>query len=748
MKKSIRILAVIFALLMVLAVPAAAAGASQTYVYDINGSPLHTPDAYTPIQRVDSIYMGLEVAIEDPRDVVVDNDGNVYIADQKTNRIVVLDRFYKFKFEISKFVNENGVDDELNAPQGVFVSERSVYVKDKDGNNIFVDGKPVKENEKLIYVCDTNSNRIVVFNENGEFYKVIAEPQDEVFDEGSVYKPVAMAVDQYGRLYIVSSTTYQGIIMMTTEGEFTGLIGAQKVALSAWQIIRRMFQTDAQKMSSETYISTEFNNIDITEDGFIYATISSIKENLVANAIRKKSKSGDYAPVKMLNGAGEEIMRRNGFYPPSGEVQFTSTVAKNADFANGPSKIIDVAVGPEKTWSIIDEKRSRIFTYDFDGNLLFAFGDKGQQLGNIASIQSVTYQTIETVTENGVEVKDYLILLDKSDKSFTVFSRTEYGDILINALKHENERKYNLSKDDWEEVLKRNSNFDDAYIGIGKSLYQEGRYEESLTYYKAAYDTANYSKSYEEIRKAWISEFILLIPVIVVAICLAYTFFFKWAAKVNYKATYAKRKKTFFEEVMYGFHIIFHPFDGFWDLKHEKRGSVRASIFFLVLTIVTFFYQAIGQSYLSNPRGAFTTIFAQMLGVIVPLALWVIANWCLTTLFEGEGSMKDIFIATCYSLVPLILLIIPATIATNFMTVTELNVSELIVSVSFIWMGALLFVGTLVTHDYTILKNVVTCAFTIVGMVFIMFVGILFSTLLGKIVGFVSDIIVEINYRL
>ena len=744
MKKSIRILAVIFVLLMVLAVPAGAVGAYQTYVYGINGSPLHTPDAYTPIQRVDSNYMGLETAIEDPRDLVVDNDGNVYIADQKTNRIVVLDKFYKVKFEISKFINENGVDDELNAPQGVFVSERSVYVKDKNGNNIFVDGKPLKENEKLIYVCDTNSNRIVVFDENGEFFKVIAEPQDEIFDEGSVYKPVAMAVDQYGRLYIVSSTTYQGIIMMTTEGEFTGLIGAQKVALSAWEIIRRMFMTDAQKKQTDSAISTEFNNIDITEDGFIYATISSIKESLIASAIRKKSKSGDYAPVKMLNGAGEEIMRRNGFYPPSGEVQFTSTVAKNADFVNGPSKIIDVAVGPEKTWSIIDEKRSKVFTYDFDGNLLFAFGDKGQQLGNIASIQSATYQKVTT----GGVTNDYLLLLDKSDKSFTVFSRTEYGDILINALKHENERKYNLSKDDWEEVLKRNSNFDEAYIGIGKSLYQEGRYEESLVYYKAAYDTANYSKSYEEIRKAWISQYILLIPIFVIAICLGYTFFFKFAGKVNYKATYAKRKKTFFEEIMYGFHIIFHPFDGFWDLKHEKRGSIRASLVFLGLTVVTFFYQAIGQSYLANPRGAFTTIFAQLLGVVVPLALWVIANWCLTTLFEGEGSMKDIFIATCYSLVPLILLIVPATIATNFMTVTELNVSELIVSFSFIWMGVLLFVGTLVTHDYTIFKNVVTCLATIVGMVFIMFVGILFSTLLGKIVGFISDIIVEINYRL
>ena len=37
---------------------------------------------------------------------------------------------------------------------------------------------------------------------------------------------------------------------------------------------------------------------------------------------------------------------------------------------------------------------------------------------------------------------------------------------------------------------------------------------------------------------------------------------------------------------------------------------------------------------------------------------------------------------------------------------------------------------------------------TIIGMAFIMFVGILFTTLLGKVVGFISNIILEINYRL
>ncbi|MBE6668624.1 MAG: hypothetical protein E7601_00285 [Ruminococcaceae bacterium] len=738
MKKFIRILAVLFAVIMLASVPVGATAAYQTYIYSSSGFPLYSPDAYSPQQTVDSNYMGLtEVPIEDPRDIVVDKDDNVYIVDMKTNRIIVLDKYYKLKFTIEKFINQNGIEDEFTAPQGVFVSERMVSQKDEDGNVVYDDeGKPVRVEEKLIYVCDTNANRIVVFDENGEFVKVIPQPEDQLFEEDAVYKPVAMAVDDYGRLYVVSSTTYQGIIMMTSDGVFTGFIGAQKVSLSAWEIIVRMFRTEAQKAVSETTTSTEFNNIDIDTEGFIYATISSIDEKDVANAIRKKSKAGTYAPVKMLNGAGEEIMRRNGFYPPSGEVQFMGTASTATNTMAGPSKVTDVAVGPERTWSIIDEKRSKIFTYDFDGNLLFAFGDVGQQLGNISMIKAICYQGSN------------LLVLDNANKSFTVFTRTEYGDILITALQHENERLYNLSKTDWENVLMRNSNFDEAYIGIGQALYKEGRYEESLVYYKAAYDVDNYSKSYQEIRKAWIQDWIILIPVVVIAVCLAYSFLFKWANKINRAAAISGKKKTFKEELLYGFHVIFHPFDGFWDLKHEKRGSVRASLVFIALTVISFFYQAIGESYLANPQGSYTTIFIQLLGVVVPLGLWVVANWCLTTLFDGEGSMKDIFIATSYSLVPLILILAPATLVTNVLTKSELNIVDLVVNFGFIWMGLLLFCGMMVTHDYTVPKNIATCAFTIVAMVFIMFVGILFSTLLSEIVSFVSNIILEINYRI
>ena len=206
--------------------------------------------------------------------------------------------------------------------------------------------------------------------------------------------------------------------------------------------------------------------------------------------------------------------------------------------------------------------------------------------------------------------------------------------------------------------------------------------------------------------------------------------------------------KTFGKELLFGFHLMSHPFDGFWDLKHEKRGSVRAAIVYLVVTILAFYYQAIGQGYLFNPQGEYSTIFAQVVGVLMPVMLFVIANWCLTTLFEGEGSFRDIFVATCYALVPLPLFIIPATIASNVVTASEMDIVNLVISLAFIWAGFLIVFGVQVTHDYSLGKNIITIIGSIVGMVFIMFIALLFTTLLGKIVGFISNIFIEIGYRL
>jgi DNA-binding beta-propeller fold protein YncE len=598
---------------------------------------------------------------------------------------------------------------------------------------VFV-SEPNEKYGKLIWVCDTGSNRIVVFDEFGNFQRIVEEPESSLFDQDSVYKPVAMAVDAHNRLYVVSSTTYQGIIVMTDEGEFTGFIGAQAVQMSAWEIIWRRFQTKEQREAQETKVSTEFNNITINRNkGLVYVTTSTIEESAVAGAITGKDKSGTNSPVKLLNANGAEIMRRNGFWMPAGEVDFSS---RSTDEITGVSTIIDAAVGPEDTWSIIDEKRNRIYTYDFDGNLLFAFGDNGTMLGNLGSIEAIAYQG------------ETMLILDKTNDNITVFQRTEYGDILLDAIAAEATQDFDLAISLWTDVLKRNSNFDSAYVGIGQAMYRNKDYANSLTYFESAYDTDNWSNSYKELRKEWMSTYFLLLLLLIVAVILGISLFFKWMAKINKRVATSGKKRTFGQEIAYGFHVILHPFDGFWDLKHEKRGSVRGAIFFIVLAIATFYYQAIGQGYLLDPFSSLASIWAQIFGVLVPLFLFILANWCLTTLFEGEGSFKDIFIACSYSLLPIPLLVIPTTIYSNFCITTETDIIGFISSFAFIWLGLLVFFGTMVTHDYSMGKNVITVLGTVVGMVFIMFLAVLFTTLVGKIVGLITNIVDEIQYRL
>ena len=745
MKKFTSIMCIVFLFAMLLSLPVFAANPYYTYTYSISGTDLRSPDAYVPDREVNSDYMGITdvnklrelypdlseeelaakaIPLKTPTDIAVDEDKNVYIVDRDNSRVVALDPYYKVRYIIDSFQNINGNIDTLNAPEGIFVSNSKIVGGEK------IDGR--------VFVCDTANSRILTFTPDGKFLSEIGQPKSELIDATSVYSPVAVAVDRYDRLYVVNRNSQNGIEVMTDTGIFTGYIGAQKVDVSFWEKLWRRFKTEEQKELDTNYISTAYNNITLAGD-FIYATIV-LDDAKVQSAIQAKSKSGDSAPVKMLNAAGSELMRRNGFYPPSGEIDFFNKInALQGTYISGPSRVVDVAVGPESTWSIIDQKRSKVFTYDFDGNLLFAFGDKGDLLGNIAenSLRAIDYQG------------DAMLLLDSSEKaSFTVYQRTEYGDVLLQAIENQNNRRFDAAIDDWTEILKRNSNFDAAYIGIGNALYENQQFKEAVEQYKLAYDTTNYSQAYSELRQNWISSYLWILPIILFVVIFGLSKFLGYAKKVNKRVSVSAEKRTYGQELLFAFHLIMHPFDGFWDLKHEKRGSVRAGTTFLLIAIAAFYYNSIGAGYVTNPQEEYISLLGAITGVAVPLALWIIANWCLTTLFDGEGSMKDIYIACTYSLLPLIMTLIPATIVSNFILANEVKTVSLITTLGLVWMAMLIFFGTMVTHDYTIGKNVITVVATLAGMIAIMFIAILFSTLLGKLVGFITNIVTELQYRM
>lgn len=671
----------------------------QTYTYSIDGEQLLSPHAYTPNVVLNSNDMGLPVPLKKVADMVVDKKGNVYLADKDANAIYVLDQNLKYRFTIDTFINSNGIEDSFNNPNGCFVTERNIFV------------------------ADTDNRRIVIFDLEGNYVRHLEEPKSDIFEDDTQYRPTAIAVDASDRIYVISPAIYQGVLSLNADGEFQGYIGAQKVAYDAWdEMFKKLFKDDSGKKN----LPTSYNNITIDDEGFIYCTSSA---NVKQDAITKKS--GDYSAIKKFNAAGKDILGRNGFFGPGGEVKI-----QGGGISNKPSRIIDVALGPSGSWSIIDADRSKIFTYDQYGNLLFVFGDRGDLRGNLSNmVVAIAYQGSN------------LLVFDGLLQTITLYTRTEYGDVLIRALQNEIDRKHGEAVTDYQDILKRNSNFDAAYIGIGKALYRQGKYEEAMKMFASAYETENYSKALKEMRQSWADKYFILIPIVIVVFLFIIVKFFGYAGRVNKKTALKKGKKTFKEEVLYAFHVIFHPFDGFWDLKHEKRGSVRGAIFWLVLALIAICYQSVGRAYVFNPRASYTSMFGSLLSLLVPVALWVIGNWCLTTLFEGEGSMKDIFIATCYCAVPLVLLVIPATAITNILTLSEATIYDMLVSVAWVWVGLLLFFGTMVTHDYSIGKNVLTCIGTIIAMAVIIFCVLLFSTLVMKMITFITGIVVELSYR-
>ena len=318
MKRIVKAIFVIFFTAALLGITVFAASTPYlTYTYSANGEVLDSPAAYVPDRRVNYLDMGLSESLNAPSDIFTHN-GKIYIADTGNNRIVICDSNFKVESTITSFVNEQGVPSTFGNPQGVFV------------------------NDELIYVADTYNKRIVVFDHALNFVQTYYSPAADEMSSDQIFHPVALAVDEFGRMYIVSDQATLGIIVITTEGRFLGFIGGQKSDMTAWEILWRNFMTDAQRAQQFANVGIAYNNIAINEDGFVYVTV-----DLDAQDIESFITSGDadYAPVKLLNPSGNDIMLRNGFWPPAGEIKTNSYVS-----GGDPSKIVDVASGPNGMW--------------------------------------------------------------------------------------------------------------------------------------------------------------------------------------------------------------------------------------------------------------------------------------------------------------------------------------------------------------------------------------------------------------
>lgn len=200
--------------------------------------------------------------------------------------------------------------------------------------------------------------------------------------------------------------------------------------------------------------------------------------------------------------------------------------------------------------------------------------------------------------------------------------------------------------------------------------------------------------------------------------------------------------------IKYVFHVIFHPFDGFWDLKFEKRGSLKAAITFIILTIATLTIEKQNTGFLYNEnRLSELNVVVDIITVILLYVLWCVANWCTTSLMDGKGRMIDILIAVGYATFPITLIRLPLVAFSHMITANEGSFYYVFGTISYLWFLFLLFTGTMITHQYSVSKTIVTCIITVVGMGIIMFIGLLFFNVIQEMITFVLTIYKEIRFR-
>ena len=201
--------------------------------------------------------------------------------------------------------------------------------------------------------------------------------------------------------------------------------------------------------------------------------------------------------------------------------------------------------------------------------------------------------------------------------------------------------------------------------------------------------------------------------------------------------------------IKYAFYVITHPFDGFWDLTHEHRGTLAAANTFLALFLIIRVLKLLCTSFqFINSPIQHINVFEEMGSLLLPFLILCLANWAMTTLFDGKGRFIDIYIAMCYALVPYILIQLPMILVSNMLTFEEGSLYSVMLTISVIWCIFLVFVGLMEVHDYGPGKTLIFIIVTIVGAAVILFLTLVFFSLLSDAFGFFVSLYREASYRL
>lgn len=503
--------------------------AKSGYIYDSDGQPIQSSVGFVlntnGVYNVNSTAWDGQISaseINNFADLYVYNDGveeKVYAVDSGSNTLFVFDGSIRFiekvtKFEInpddftnnellniktrdsgktSKFLATRDDLAKIEEYRAIPYEERTesqkLYIECNGLSSVFRTIRPVKENgaftgeyKDVIYLCDRDSGQILLLDSSN--YKIL-----EVFtapakaDFSSKFAPTKMVTDSTGRMYVISVGVYEGIILLDYEGNWMRYVGVNYTTLGFWDALTRNFKTEEQLAQETSILSTEFNNLAIDSKNFLY-TVSRATTNPITQVTDDKSM------VKRINQTGKDILIRNGYSVPKGDL-VTIKTGTNA----GGSNFCGITVNEFGVYTIVDSKMGRLFTYDNEGNLLYISGGKGVEQTDIKNPVAVRYQG-----EN-------VLVLDQGNCAILRFELTDFAKSVNRATEYQFYGDTINAANEWSNVIAANPNYQLAYVGVGKTLLEDGRYQEAMAYFELGDDVAYYSRAYKKYRDDLIKEY-------------------------------------------------------------------------------------------------------------------------------------------------------------------------------------------------------------------------------------------------
>lgn len=687
MKKPIAILITV-AMLVSACCLGVSAGENTTYTYTVSTDGdtwVKTQDAYLP----GNTYQKGQ-GLSQPEDIFIHGD-EIYTADSGNARILITSIKTGECREIK--------DDAMVTPCGLFVTD--------NGD---------------IYVADRGALAVFVFSATGERKMTIERPNSKLFSELSDYTPKNVVVTTNGNIYVCSENAYEGLMQFSPEGEFEGYFGANRKHLTAAEVFSDLLLSNSMKQNELMRRPRTIQNLDISSRDLIYTVTQTNEYDTESQTHLTKTENC----LKKFNLAGVNILSPN-------------------DFMMDAWNFVDAAAGQNGTVFAVTST-GLIYEYDSEGNVIFSFGGRA-----VSSERNglFTYATAIDTDENG-----FIYILDREQGFVEVLYPTDFAIMTHQAIFDLENGDYEAAEKSWGAVLSLNGMSYLARMGYGKTLLHQGRYTEAMKQFELANDNEYYSDAFWQLRDQWLSShmiwFVVLILLLVIVIIVRSVLQRGKPRKVeSYLKVIPKAPgKRFCHDITYFGYMLRHPVDGYYYLKRGEAGSMLSATVMYLLVFAVYIADTMGRGFIFNFSGANATGIAMMGSVFFLLcALFVVGNYLVASINEGEGSLKNIYIMLPYALSPYLVITPFVVIASYVLTLNEAFILNFAWVVALVWSAVLIFIGVRENHAYTVMETVKNILLTLFFMVICVILMAVMYLLWSQVFAYFRDLWLEVVYR-